>query len=266
MVNLTYDFMHLQIQAWSYAKIPFPLPREELEDAAEKFVKFLEEKDRKEKFLAFKVIPDNRTTYVGYRLRRREYDNSDEKELFHYNEYFDDHFEEMAENSDQVTKDFLKAARKVYYNAKAIFSIIMLEFEKQFPGVYRKFFPQGKKPHFYLRFLKYDVVGRGSQIARPHYDRGHCTIAIAESAPGLRLGRAESELQEVKHRENSALFFPGYAMHELTSKDFLPAWHDVIQKEEDTYSDKIARWSIVFFADEFNTRDFTFEEVHTLMD
>lgn len=42
-----------------------------------------------------------------------------------------------------------------------------------------------------------------------------------------------------------------------------PAWHDVVQKSSDTYSDTIARWAIVFFADPSPINRLSTEAAHT---
>ena len=128
------------------------------------------------------------------------------------------------------------------------------EFEKEFPGLYARFIVEDTHRRFYLRFLKYDTKGKGRFLARAHFDRGGATLAIAESAPGLRIGRNNSEtgilhLEEVSHEEHSAIFFPSYHFPRLTGPEFEPAWHDVTQSSDDQYSEDTARWAIVFFAD-----------------
>ena len=264
---LSYGLILSSIKRDKFVSIPFSLSREILDDTAEKFLRFLRHPELKEMCKAIQVLPGYRSTYVGYRLRGNTLEqSSDEKELFHYNEFFEDFFKKEFDYGHPVLKVFIEAARLIYTAAKETFSTVLQNLELQFPGIYLRFFPEGQKPLFFLRFLKYNVSSKGNNIARGHYDLGACTLAIAESTPGLRMGSNNDDLALVNRQDNNALFFPGISMRELTSEDFTPTWHDVIQKSEQTYSTDVARWAIVFFTDPHDMRNISTTETHTVTD
>ncbi len=77
------------------------------------------------------------------------------------------------------------------------------------------------------------------------------------------MGVDDLHLREVVHRDGEALFMPGLKFHEVTSEEFVPTWHDVIQKSEDIYSENIARWAVAFFADPYEMTPMTYNEAHT---
>ena len=86
-------------------------------------------------------------------------------------------------------------------------------------------------------------------------------MALAESAPGLRIGKDSESLRLVQRKDRLAIFMPGIHFPNLTNGDFVPAWHDAVSQDGDTSSE--ARWAIVFFANAYRLRLPTFEEAHT---
>jgi hypothetical protein len=61
---------------------------------------------------------------------------------------------------------------------------VLSTFEKDFPGLVNKVL-KTEDPHVLLRFLRYDWQNSGNYLAKPHFDAGSFTLAIAESGPGL---------------------------------------------------------------------------------
>jgi len=205
--------------------------------------------------------------YVGrrgdliYHEKKQYYD---EKEYFHYNRYVADAFGALMDEDDRRIKNFLDSAEKIYLEAERHASEFLESAELHFPGVYEKFFPKNKDPHFYLRFLKYNTMGKGEFLAKGHYDQGAFTFALAESAPGLRIGSHDSDLCEVEHRDGQLIFMPALQLQDFLSPDFSPAWHDVVQSSDNTYSADAARWAIVFFADPVVKSKSSWEDRHTV--
>jgi isopenicillin N synthase-like dioxygenase len=258
-----YKKIRHQILSQHYAALRFPLSAEQLTQAANAFINFLKlPQATKNSFDSFVVHTSNPGSRVGYTLRRQEQGALDEKEYFHYNEYAGPHFATQLSKTPQA-QDFFDQAQHVYDAAKRTLSDVMHAFDTEFPGIYDTFFPSDRKPDFFLRFLKYNVMGPGNFLAKGHYDRGGCTLALAESAPGLRMGTNSSDLKDVVHQPGSALFFPAIKFQEVTSQEFVPTWHEVVQKGDDVFSREVARWAIVFFADPRGMEDIPFDLTHT---
>ena len=260
--SFSYHRLLSKIREKNFASVPFTMTRKELENAASSFLAFLKlPQETKEQF-RFTVDKKRRGAHVGYSRKVQEKGALDNKEYFHYNLYTEA-FTNLPERQNPVVETFFKNAHAVYENGARAIGKIMEAFETAFPGIHGKFFPNNATPNFYLRFLKYDVVGRGNFLAKAHYDRGGCTLALAESAPGLRIGKNQETLREVEHKENSALFMPAWNLRKVTSDEFGPAWHDVVQRSGDTLNAETARWAIVFFADPMGMDEISVEETHT---
>lgn len=194
-----------------------------------------------------------------------EVGRTDLKEYFHYHPKLLTIFAGNPVLERAETKAFLSVADRIYQEAllrsKELYRVMSVEF----PDLYSQFIKEGEEHIEYsaLRFLKYEAAGKGKFLARAHYDRGATTLAIAESAPGLRIGKNNETLKEVVHKDNVALFMPAFQLPAITDMRFRPAWHDVVQSSEDVYRDNAARWAIVFFADTADVPVPTKEESHT---
>jgi isopenicillin N synthase-like dioxygenase len=259
---MTFETISKSIQSQHYVPIDFPLRKEDFEAAINVFMRFLDLPMDVKKPLYFKIDPEDRGTEVGYKRYLRDTGQTDNREYVHYHPAAETGFADVRQ--DIVELDMmLNAMKKVYGLAKSELQKVMREFDTQYPAIYNQYFPQDKQERLYLRFLKYDRAMPGDFLAKGHYDRGGCTLALAESAPGLHIGTDTEDMQPVYHKEGQALFFPGIRFPELTSNDFIPSWHAVIQKSEDVYSDTVARWAIVLFADPQEMSKVTYEEAHT---
>lgn len=197
---------------------------------------------------------------MGYAKRQKSKGAFDDKEFFHYHPEISKQFSNI---NDQKVKTFLENAEKVYSAATSTLSQFCKILSHEEPQFTNKFFKEGKIPRFYLRFIKYEEASLGSQIAAGHYDRGGFALALAESAPGLRIGPLNAAV-EVKHSDGCCLFLPGITLNEVTTKiKFQKAWHDVIQKESKPYRPGVGRWAIVFFVDPIEQREVSAEEART---
>lgn len=76
------------------------------------------------------------------------------------------------------------------------------------------------------------------------------TLALAESAPGLRIGSVPQDLTPIDHHDGQAVFFLGGNFQAvLGDTDLKPGWHDVVQQGEASPHQSYARWAIVAFID-----------------
>lgn len=255
------DF-HTQIHKNGYSHIPFSVSHVQFQEAIETFFNFLALPYETKKLFYFKIRPDDRGSEVGYNRYRREEGKTDNREYFHYHPLAREHFKEGI-NKEPTLRKLIDVMEIIYDEASRTLLEVMSSFEKEYPGITGKYFSKETHSNFYLRFLKYDVDTPGAFLAKGHYDRGSCTLALSESAPGLRLGYSDTDLREVEHTSNEAIFMPGLTFHEVTSEKFSPIWHDVLQKSTDTYNEDTARWAVVFFADTLEISPITYEEAHT---
>lgn len=259
---MTFETISKSIQSQHYVPIDFPLRKEDFEAAINVFMRFLDLPMDVKTPLYFKIDPEDRGTEVGYKRYIRDVGQTDNREYVHYHLAAETGFTKARQSIAEFDL-LLQAMRSVYEIAKAELQKVLCEFDARFPGLYNEYFPRDKHEKLYLRFLKYDRAMPGDFLAKGHYDRGGCTLALAESAPGLHIGTNARDMRPVFHKEGQALFFPGIRFPELASNDFVPSWHAVIQKNEDVYSDTVARWAIVLFADPQEMSKVTYEEAHT---
>lgn len=250
----------------AYVAVPFPLSREDFDTAANTFFEFLTlPQEAKNSVFFLRDQNDPQGTEVGYvrqvGAKDEEYGYKDFKEYFHYHPDAEARFADVAAKEPKL-RAFMDAAGNIFGHAEDAVQKLLTELDTEFPGLKDSFVVPGLPPARALRFLKYDAAGKGKFLARAHYDRGGCTLALAESAPGLRIGKDDASLTEVVHRDRTALFMPGFHFPEMTGGRIPAAWHDVVQASEDTISDDTARWAIVYFANAHGRRLPTSVEVH----
>lgn len=262
--GLMSDFEELdrQIKTQAYATVPFSISKAAFQQAINLFVAFLALPLEVKEKLYFKINPEDRGTEVGYRRYLRDEGQTDNREYVHYHRMSEDRFGETRA-AIREWDALLIAMKRIHDEAVRSLEGVIRAFEERFPSIHEKFFSKDRPGNFYLRFLKYDRAKPGEFLAKGHYDRGCCTLALAESAPGLRMGFDDHTVKEISHREGEALFMPGLKFPYITSSEFIPTWHDVIQKGDDAYSNEIARWAIVLFADSWGMPKITYEEAHT---
>jgi len=247
-----------------FARIPAPVTRSELEETAEDFINgFLNlPLEEKETFYCH-VNNGGRGTDMGYVRRTREKDNEDDKQYFHYHPRIRQVLAPQLKLHIPEVDDFLERADHIYQATSRSIGEIMKALDTRNPGIYDKFFSDDQESNFVLRILGYDKKTEGQFLAAGHYDRGAYTVALGENAPGLRMGKNKDYVKFVDHQEDSALFFKARQVVSGIDDGFYPAWHDVIQKEDETYSDEIARWAIVCFIEPLKISMVTWEETHT---
>lgn len=262
---MDYSSLKQDIQHQSFSEVPLSVSPNHIQKAVNSFFAFLALPQADKNRFAFDVKFDERDRGMdlGYRLRTSSSgDGYDDKEFFHYNHYARDRFSSQAVIPPALNT-FLLQAEEVYTSTLHAMRSVIRVLDTEFTGLYEKTFPSNVEPTCVLRFLKYNQAGEGQFLAKGHYDRSMCTIAIAESAPGLRFGTDSDHVREVVHRAGIGLFFPGMQMAYYTSQDFPPAWHDVVQKGGQSYAPQVARWAVVFFCSPPDPNYFTREQVHT---
>lgn len=262
--NLTYEKIISDIKKQNYVEVPLLISKEALENAAKNFLEFLtlpqKLKDR------FTVVADksDRGSDSGYACRKKDKGNSDNKEFFNYRKIsgilLKDVIKDYSDNPR--VSNFFSSTQEIFDGAVDTLKQIISLIDIKHNGIYDKIFLQNPNRLLCLRFVKYDPAGKGKFLAKAHYDRGSCSLALAESAPGLRIGINDANLTEVVRHGNTAIFMPAFTFaKDVGSDEFTPAWHDVVQKSENIHSKDVARWAIILFAD-VKTEGISYSDTH----
>lgn len=255
------DYFSMLVQK-PYIHVDFPLNRSELEDAIASFFQFLEQPSDTKEHIDFKVAPRHRRGDIGYRRRDPEGDiYNDAKEFFHFHPAIFQKYEDFLSNNPLVNQ-FMMKAQRVWESAYGVVSNILQSFDSPFPGTSSKVFATDE-PHVMLRFLRYDWQQSGEYLAKPHFDSGSFTLAIAESGPGLRIGRSPLDLEIIEHRENQAVFMLSSNFRKIIDTEILSAgWHDVVQLDDSKIGKPFARWAIVAFFEGIDVEALPRTETH----
>jgi isopenicillin N synthase-like dioxygenase len=230
-----------------FTTIPFPISRQQITDAVDAFMAFLNEPEDIKDHIKFRVCHTHRRGDIGY--VHRDPDDSiynDSKDYFHYHDAIFDRYPEFLEQN-QTVRTFIEKASPIWNAAKNVGLEIINLLSQRYPGLADRFF-MAKEPHVILRFIRYNWQKSQQNLAKPHFDAGSCTLAIAESEKGLRIGCNEASLKLVQHSPHEAIFFLSSNFNRLVNDDtFKPAWHDVIQLQQEFVGKPYARWAVVCF-------------------
>lgn len=247
-----------------YVQVPFPIERGILEEAMEAFFKFLKEPDTVKNHIDFTIAPKHRRGDVGFKHRDAEnhlYDDS--KDFFHFHPAIFEKYEAFLKEQP-IVHDFMLKAQPIWDLAHQTTRQILQSFDQKFPGTSDKIFDSKTEyVHLQIRFLKYDWQESGKYLAKPHFDAGSFTLAIAESCPGLRIGSCPDDLQVVVHEDQHALFILSSNFKRiLDTDDLLAGWHDVVQVDETVIGKPLARWAIVAFIEAHGVEALSRTETH----
>jgi isopenicillin N synthase-like dioxygenase len=262
--NKVLDFRKIQesLMDTSYVTVPFPLDSITLEKAVNAFLKFLEEPVTVKQHINFTIAPLHRRGDVGFAHRNpSDHIYNDSKEFFHYHPALLKKYSDFIEEQPAV-KDFVLKAKPIWEAVYQTVKDILETFEEYFPGVCTKVFDT-EHPHILLRFLRYDWQKSEDFLAKPHFDAGSFTLAVAESSPGLRIGRSPEHLKLVEHEPGNAIFMLSSNFQKVINTDKLSAgWHDVIQMDKTQIGKPFARWAMVAFIDAHGVEALSRTETH----
>jgi isopenicillin N synthase-like dioxygenase len=254
--------MEKDLQEKFYVTVPFSLGDASIEEAVQAFFKFLEEPDEVKNHIDLKIAPHHRRGDLGLKHRNpQENGEGDSKDYFHFHPHILDKYKDFLD-SHPVVKDFMLKANPLWNQVHKTISHLLKTLEPTCPGVHERVFG-GEEVHIVLRFLKYNWKKSGKYLARPHYDAGSFTLALAESGPGLRMGSHPGNLKPVVSEEGKAIFFLGGNFQKVLNVDHLSAgWHDVIQLDDSLIGSPFARWAIVAFIDGHGVQALSQSETH----
>ena len=248
-----------------FVSVPLTIPHHDLTDAAQSFLTFLTEIPEPEKRSVHFKSAFDRGSAEGYN-DKRGIAGKDPKEFFHWSPRLFEYPQYHALSQSSVhARDFFERAEHLYTYLDTVTSSLFLE---HFSELAPNCVIDGKLANAVLRFLCYSPRSTETFNAQPHYDKGYGTLALAESAPGLRIGCCDKHpLTEVMHTEGTALFMPADLMFEDSDRTIIPAWHDVATDSSvKPISDRCERWAIVFFIGDKDGRFSSWDKVHSPLD
>lgn len=245
-----------------YTHVPFPMTQEEIKAAVDAFMIFLNEPEVVKQQIKFRICDSHRRGDIGY--THRDPDDSiynDSKDYFHYHDLIIDRYPDLLAQNEAV-RNFITKASPIWQVAKAAGEAVIHQLSQRYPQLPARF--QGDIPHVILRFIRYNWQESKQYLAKPHFDAGSCTLAVAESEQGLRIGRDETTLRLVQNVPNQAIFFLSSNFERVVNDDsFDPAWHDVIQLNQEHIGKPYARWAVVCFFEAQGMTAISREMTHT---
>lgn len=260
--TMSKDVFFRTLSEQCYVHVPFKVPHGAVDLAVAAFFRFLQAPAAIKTHIDFSIAPLHRRGDVGYKHRLATDDiYNDDKEFFHYHPAIESHYADfLCENP--VVADLIQRARPLWDATATTVRETLTRFEKHSPGIVNRVFDT-TNPHILLRFLKYDWTDSGRNLAKPHFDAGSCTLAIAESTQGLRIGRDADTLSLVNHRPGQAIFMFSSNYRQLLQNDaFQPGWHDVIQIDDTLKGRPFSRWAIVAFIEAHGVKALSRNETH----
>ncbi len=260
---LTSKKIKKELKEKNYTIVPFPINEKKILESVQAFFKFLEEPTATKKSINFTISPNHRRGAVGYKIRDGQGDiYDDKKEFFHFHPAIFREYSDLLKKND-ILRDFVLKALPIWEEAHQTLQNIFKVLEEEFPGAVKKIFKPGKDSHILLRFLNYNWKSSGECLAKPHFDAGSATLAIAESCPGLRIGSCPESLKFVDHKKEEAIFMlSSNYKNVLDTEELLPGWHDVVQMNKACIGKPYARWAVVVFVEAYGVKALSRRETH----
>lgn len=230
-----------------YSQIDLPINNKEINLAVDNFLKFLQLDNKTKNTINFDIAPNHRRGEIGYRNRKSEdHIYNDDKEFFHYHPLIIEKYSDFL-TQNEIIKDFIQSANQIWQKIYEIINNILLDLDEIYPGCHNKIFCE-EPYHIQLRFLKYSWHQSGKYLAKPHFDCGAMTLAIAESDPGLRIGSCPEDIKTITHEDQKALLMlSANHINVFNDPKLKASWHDVIQLNEQIIGKPYARWAVVAF-------------------
>jgi len=255
------DTLAARLREQHFCRVPFAATQSELQAAANRFLAFLALPEGDKRQLHFPARLQ-RASADGY-TDKSTVDRKDPKQFFHFSPWLMRQPISHHLAATNATVDaFFDAATALYTKIEAsLFSL----FDTHLPVYRDQVFNGEQLVDGILRFLCYAPRPEHSFGARAHFDKGFSTLAVADSAPGLRIGCCNQHpLTPVRYREGEALFMPAWMLFQASEGEIKPAWHDVVHAPGEPDVNAIcARWSIVFFVNNPDRSFSSWDELHT---
>lgn len=193
----------------------------------------------------------------------------DPKEFFHFTPMW---FAKMARNHEEYNwgsippevSSLKSAFGSIHKKAANLIIKICSLIEETHPEIRKIVTPESLNSSP-VRLLFYHPSAK-EQLGAGHYDKGICTLQLAESHQGLRIAvNDHSPLLNVIRDADKAAFFACISLKEQLGEDtpFQPAWHDIIKMKElnqgrhipDKAKEICGRYALIFFVNGVNFRN-----------
>lgn len=191
----------------------------------------------------------------------------DNKDIFHFGTNTRQVIEARLSGAlPRDMKAFLDATEEIFWAGERSKRQALEELDWLQTGLVGIMMPENGTINDVLRFIAYHP--NEGQLAKGHFDRGVCTLAIGESHEGLQIAPGqnglrldcdqaymdalEKNLQPVTHMSEEVKFFLGAGWNQLPgayrqgNHDLPLGYHDVIESDKQV-NDKVMRWAIVQF-------------------
>lgn len=191
----------------------------------------------------------------------------DNKDIFHFGVHTRQVTEARLSGAlPRDMKEFLDAAEEIFWAGERSKKRALEELDWLRTGLVGLMTPEGGTLNDVLRFIAY--YPNDGRLAKGHFDRGVCTLAIGESHEGLQITKGqngfaldcsqaymdklEQDLEPVTHASGEAKFFLGAGWNRLPDEyrqgnhDLPLGWHDVVESDKQV-NDHVMRWAIVQF-------------------
>lgn len=245
-----------QIETEAYAQVKFPIPHADLREATSRYLAFCALPDSYTKPLFYEAQNGKRASQVGQVVKKGKA-GEDRKRYFHYRDGLPDWLIANKVKRTDELNSFLEVAEAIHEQASETMYEHMQELDESYPDLVESHFPAHGDRDFYTRFLVYHP-NKDNQLARGHYDLSTLTLALAESDPGLRIGKDQKSLQPVEHIDGEAKLFLGAGWKKQYPDSPLPiGWHDAVRINQarsvgntalQLSDDEVVRSAIVMFA------------------
>jgi len=211
----------------------------------------------------FHVIDSRLDNSAGYVRKERKINRAgkqieDPKSLIHFTETARERWLNQFAHGPKVLRDFLHHGFEVQYALLDVMRDKVAELEPTHANISKLYFSPERPPETlsFLRVLSYDgyeVTGRETAVAKPHYDRGGITIQAYADAPGFwaSVDGPSGERTHYDTDAGKAYLFLGTEHDKVYGADspLKPLWHGVDRVIPEAANYVTKRHAVILFTD-----------------
>lgn len=255
-----------------YAPVEIALSKADMSSAMESYTHFLELDESYFDATRFYMTDRGDGDFGQFRRRAGETGDRgvvpDSKDIFHFGAQSRQVLEARLHNRlPNAMRIFYRDAEEIYWAAERAKLDAIDELDILHMGLRGVMMDEKHAINDVLRFIAY--YPDPNKLAKGHFDRSVCTLAIGESHEGLRIApgqnglmtdasegymaQLDQKLSPVEHHEKEAKFMLGAgwnrldSQHRFGNQEMPLGWHDVVPSEK-TVNERVMRWAIVLFA------------------
>jgi len=255
-----------------YAPVAIDLSKADMSSAMESYMNFLELGESYFDATRF-YLTDRGDGDFGQFTRKAGANGArgivpDNKDIFHFGASSRQVLEARLHNRlPNALKTFYRDAEELFWTAERAKLNALDELDILHMGVREVMMNERIPINDVLRLVAY--YPDPNKLAKGHFDRSVCTLAIGESHEGLRIApgqngavcnaseeymeHLDATLRPVEHKSGEAKFMLGAGWNRLDphtrfgNQEMPLGWHDVVPSQK-TVNERVMRWAIVLFA------------------